>query len=276
MIVCKALNNKRFDSKEILFKELKENKQIIYDTRKATIKKDVITELPLIKDFDYTKAPFEMKDGFVYAVINSTNIMDSHDDVHGEDIWNKSAKEQNGKTYFVADHKMNVDGIVVDKQHVNIQLYKTTFRQIGVELEGKTTILVYEMPISEFENDKLKAKYEKGQQLQNSISMEYVSQELAINSTAKEYAEEYEVYKNNIDKVANKEAVEKQGYFFYVPQAKIRNEGSAVPFGSNSATPVFFGKNIVKAVSNTSTKTESEPSKDTQEIISFIKNKKFI
>lgn len=272
MIRCKELN-KDFDSKDALFLALKENKDAIIKQKKSELKETRSTELPLVKDFDF-EAPFETEKGYFYAIINSTNILDSHGDVHADTIWNKSAKEQNGRTYYVADHELKIGSIICNPKDVEIQLHKTTFKDIGYDLEGETTLLVYKMPIDAIRNDNARRIIENKEQMENSIRMEYVDMILCIKTDLEELKEENENYEKYYPIIANKNDVDKQGYFWLQKEAKIVKEGSMVLFGSNSATHIIYHKEI-EAVSDTSK--QDEPSIDTQkaQTIDFLTSIKF-
>lgn len=258
MIKCKELN-KDFDSKEAMFLALKADKSNIIKAKKSVIKESRSSELPLLKDFDF-KAPFETEKGYFYAIINSTNILDSHGDVHADSIWNKSAKEQNGRTYYVADHELKINSIICNPKDVEIQLHKTTFKEIGYDLEGSTTLLVYKMREDAIRNENARSIIENKEQIENSVRMEYVDMILCVDSDNEELKEENDNFKKHYSSVANKDAVDKLGYFWLQTTAKIVKEGSMVLFGSNSATHIVYHKEI-EAVSNTS---KTEPSKDTQ------------
>ena len=70
----------------------------------------------------------------------------------------------------------------------------------------------------------------------------------------KDYEEEYKAWQSYISEVANKELAYEKGYFYYIKEAAIAMEGSAVLRGSNSITPTL-----------TSLETKNiEPSGDTQ------------
>lgn len=271
MIKCKELN-KSFDTKHDLFLALKANKDAIIKQKKAELKESRSTELPLIKDFDF-KAPFPTKKGFFYPIINSTNIIDSHKDLHLPTIWNKSAKEQNGKVSYVTDHEIKINNIICYPEDVNIQLHKTTFKDIGYDLEGETTLLVYEMLLDSVENDSAKNVLQKRRRVENSIRMAYVDMKLCINSKSPDFINEKEDFDTYIKYAANKDLLGDLDYFWAIPEAKIVKEGSMVMSGSNPATHIFYHKDT-EAVSNTSDK--SEPSKDTQtELKDLLTNIKF-
>ena len=273
MIICKELNQK-FDKKEAMFLALKENKEKIIEFKKSEIKTHDGYDLPLIDGFNY-KAPFETEQGYFYAVINSTNLVDSHKDLQLPKSWNRTSKT--AKPYYVEDHELKVSHMIVDKDNVEVFLHKTTFKEIGVDLEGETTLLVYKMPINEI-NTKTNA-YEiinKRKQCQNSVRMRYYDIVMCIDSEEKDLKEE----KKNWDKyepiVANKKAIE-DGYFFAVIEAGIEKEGSMVLFGSNSATPIFYHNSDSLQGSQekaTPDNTHKKASIDAQEFKSLIMSKK--
>jgi hypothetical protein len=92
------------------------------------------------------------------------------------------------------------------------------------------------------------------------VGMQYVKIDLAVNDEDEE--EEYKVWQDNIGKIANREAVEKEGFFWLVREAKLI-EISAVLMGSNPITPTL---EAAKSTSET-----TEPSNDTQKTELFFK-----
>ena len=87
---------------------------------------------------------------------------------------------------------------------------------------------------------------------------------LAVNSEDKDLRTEKKAYDNIIDKVANKEEVEKDGYFWIVKQLAIRNEGSMVTLGSNDATPIIYtqpSNDTDKIESSNDTQTDTKDTK---------------
>lgn len=265
MIKCKELN-KSFESKDALFLALKQNKESIIKQKKSELKESRSSELPLLKDFDY-KAPFVTEKGYFYAIINSTNILDSHGDVHLDSIWNKSAKEQNGKTYYVADHELKIGSVICNPKDVDIQLHKTTFKDIGYDLEGNTTLLVYKMPLNAIRNENARTIIDNKEQVENSIRMEYIDMMLCVNSENKELEEEKTNYDNYSHLVANKVDLEERGYFWAVSEAKIKKEGSMVLFGSNSATHIIYHN---EAAASTSDKVEPQESTQKEQLKEFL------
>ena len=39
----------------------------------------------------------DLDDNFHYIAVNTTNVLDSHGDLHVKGLWNKSVKDQQGK-----------------------------------------------------------------------------------------------------------------------------------------------------------------------------------
>ena len=86
---------------------------------------------------------------------------------------------------------------------------------------------------------------------EHSVGMMYVKVLLAVNNDSKEYKEEFATWNKHIEDIVNRKAVEDQGFFWAVKEAKVI-EGSAVVKGSNPLTPT------------TSVEAKTEPSEDTQ------------
>ena len=91
-------------------------------------------------------------------------------------------------------------------------------------------------------------EYRLGHVKNHSVGMRYVTLDLAINDEA--YLANYELWNKYIDKIANKDDAEQQGYFWPVTEAKVV-EGSAVPLGSNIITPTQSVKNTPGPLAST-------------------------
>lgn len=261
MLYNKVLN-KEFATKEEMTDALVENKKLLIDAKKSELKtkvcdfhivpsKDGEADKTLLGDA--SKIEFGST---IYAVINTTNWLDSHEDVHAKSIWNKSAKEQNGKTYFVCDHKLDVTKVIATPDDVNILLKELDWSELGVDLKGKTTALIFETKLQEYANESYVKLIKAGKRLQHSIRMRYIDVALCVND--KKHDAEYKNWVAFIGEVANRKEAEELGYFYYIKEAAIAMEGSAVVFGSNSATPTLT--ELPKNENST------EPTEVTQEI----------
>ena len=267
MIVCKELN-KSFESKELLFKDLQANKQEILDFKKAQIlkscDKDNATNFKpilLSKSLEQIKS-FEVDNDYYYIAVNSTNILDSHSDLHVKGIWNKTVKEQQGKNYLVSDHKLEIDKVIAKSKDVEMFTAEVPFSTIGKEYDGTTEVLIYKVAKDKIINPLIKEWLDSGDEIQASVRMQYVSIDMALNSTDKSDVYEKKVYDEYIDKIANKSDFESIDYFFVVKDAKNVRESSLVLFGSNGATGLIQENKTDADIITPEIK--NEPSNDTQ------------
>lgn len=242
MFKSKDFPERIFESKNDLFAELRKNADTIIALKKAesyeSFKKGCAYTGFLLKQSSTTKAGPHMKEGFIYPVINTTNYLDSHRDVHFDGIWNKSAREQNGKLFYVADHTTNIDNIIAWPEDVNVMVKSVPWSFVGKSYSGNTEALMYEIAKNKIVHDKAKRIIEEKRPVQNSVRMMYVKIHLGMNSELEEDKKYKEYYDSKISKIANFEDVEELGYFWGIEEAKIVTEGSMVIRGSNDATPI--------------------------------------
>jgi hypothetical protein len=264
MIVVKEFPNKQFNSKEELFKALRENKNTLIAQKKMITKQaDAVIHYVQVENEKGETIKATYSDTSVInqlkaeLVINTTNLMDSHSDVHIKGIWNKSAKEQKN-LLLLQEHKMTFDHIISD--NVSATVKEVKWSDLCYSYKGTTEALTFDVLIDKQRNPFMFDQYAKGYVKEHSVGMRYVKMELAINSDSKWDVEEKEIWDNYIDQVVNKEQAEEQGYFWAVLEAKIV-EGSAVVKGSNFATPTIN----VEAVKDDTPTITTEPTEVTQE-----------
>ena len=261
---CKALD-KEFDNKAQMFSELKASKSVLIDKKKSEVKKK---DNSLIHRLSNPAKGIAEKEGFVYPVISNTNYLDSHDDVHLNGSMTKTINEQSNKVYYLADHKLEVNNIIATPKNVNILLKTVNWADLLKSYEGQTQLMLFEINKQYLMHDKAIKMIEQKEALQNSIRMQYVTLDMAINSNDEAYKEEYKVWQEVYPQIANKDKADEAGYFFAVRELKIIKEGSMVLFGSNDATPI----DQKEAVNDTSN--YNEPSEDTQSINELLTNVK--
>ena len=257
MITVKEFPDQSFETKEDLFKALRDNKKALIAQKKMQTKHaDSVSAYAVTKEDvkDANKADAaSIKDAnkiTVKSAINTINVLDSHGDVHLPGIWNKSVKERKD-LYLLQEHQMKFDHIISDKVKASVD--QISWSDLGVSYSGKTEVLMFESEISKEDSPFMFDMYVKGKVKNHSVGMRYVKMQLALNSDSKYDVEEKEVWDKYIDQVVNKEQAEAQGYFWAVHEAKII-EGSAVPVGSNTITPTI----TTEAAKSTSEKTEPE------------------
>lgn len=283
MIKCAVLG-KEYSTKEEMFKELIDNKSKIISLKTSTIKNsegvhlktiengEVLREIQANGRDEQSKADADSNGfdaGFIYPVINTTNIMDSHKDVHFDGIWDKSVVEQQGKIFYAINHELKIGSIIAYPEDVEAFTKIMTFKELGYDVEGSTQALIYKIKkevLTTYANEDARKTIEAKLPAQNSVRMQYVKMELGVNSENPDYKGEKAFYDKHIKSISNRDEVAIDGYFFGVAEAKIYKEGSLVLFGSNSVTPVLHAKEPEKSTLE-KTDTELEAEKSLQEQI---------
>lgn len=241
-IFCKSLD-KEFATKEDMFAELKANKDRLISLKKATIKESDPICLHIKTDESQKADGEEGTIGYgsvIYPVINTTNFLDSHGDVHIDGLWDVSVKDQQGKVYYIINHDLMIGSVISYPDDVEPMLQTLNWKQLGLDYQGTTQALIFKTTLKEYANqDAFRAIVAK-KPLQNSIRMRYIDMALCIDDKREDYKQEKANFDKYIDRIANKDVALEEGYFWAITQAAIWKEGSAVLFGSNSATPIRY------------------------------------
>jgi hypothetical protein len=255
-IFCKELN-KSFENKDDLFKALFENEKLIIDAKKTEIKSidkgsQIVTKQNEIEKSlnNQTEKGLKFDADYYYFVVNSANILDSHNDMHVDGNWEKSKKEKQGKNYLVLEHKTEFDNIIAMPKDIEMITAKVPFSLLGKSYDGETYSLIYKVAKDKIVHPKIKEFLEKGYDLQASVRVQYVKIESAFNTNNKEYAKQKEIYDTYYPLIANKDNFKEIEYFWVIKEAKNVMESSLLLFGSNDATGRIDNK--------------EEPSDDTQ------------
>ena len=251
---------KEFSTQKELFSFLVENKQrLIAQKKQSTKHADCVVFSLLADEKDNANksnnpiAASKLDEIKVKIVLNTTNLMDSHSDVHIPGLWSKTLSEAKFLTHL-QEHQMKFDKIISDGNDLKSYTVKMPWLEVGEKYEGETEALIFESIIKRSRNEYMFKAYANGWVKNHSVGMGYVKIVMCIND--KDYGAEFEAWEKYISFVANKERAEEKGYFWAVTEAKLY-EGSAVPMGSNWATPTL--ENNMKT---------GEPSEnDTQETI---------
>lgn len=231
-----------FHTKKEFLNYIKENKTFLVAEKKAKLKyaDSTIYNTPVFEKTEQNKS-FLNPENFkgdaikVKAVINTTNIMDSHSDVHLPGIWNKTVKESKG-FYLLQEHQMTFSNII--SSDVKASVEEMNWLDLGYNAVGKSQALVFEASIHKDRNPFMFEQYLKGYVKEHSVGMQYVKIELAVNDGGKDFEKEQEMWDKYIGQVINRKEAEEQGYFWAVMEAKAI-EGSAVVKGSNQVTPTL-------------------------------------
>ena len=267
-------DDKKFKTKKELYKFLVDNKDTLIAQKKSTKKEvdcGVIVSPTIVKDAkkankqesELIQDPDKIK---VVAIINTTNLMDSHSDVHLPGIWKKSISE-NKFILHVQEHESHeFEKIISEGDDLKVYTKNYTWSELGYDFEGTTEALVFESIVRKARNEFMFKQYANGWVKNHSVGMYYVRMDIAIND--EDYPNEFEAWNKYYPEVANKETADERGYFWYVLEAKVI-EGSAVPLGSNYITPTISVEST-KAAPEESTQQETiEPPSSTQKVLDY-------
>ena len=275
------IDESKFATKEELIDFVVANKKSILMQKKAALKfADAVSFYSPVINKDGSEIKAEPKTAAelmkqdaikVRVVINTTNLMDSHRDVHMKGTFKQSVK-QNKSFLHLQEHQSKFEAIISDEAKASLKIYD--WADLGYDFKGQTEALVFDSEIRADRNKFMFEQYAKGFVKNHSVGMQYINIEMAVND--ERYPAEKAIWDKWIEEVANKDEAERVGYFWAVTEAKVI-EGSAVVRGSNYATPTLSTKeaeeNDEEPLKNTlSNDTESrEDTFDPIEIKEFIK-----
>jgi len=247
--IAEIVANKEF---ELMSRIGKDKNADAYGGNVSYILDDDRTEV--LKAEDIPKSVTKIK---VRSIINTTKLYDSHGDVHIDQLWNKSLKD-NRKIYLLNKHERDHANVI--SRNVHAFTKQIPWIELGLPFEGNTQALIFDS-IIDSESMGSNARflfddYRKGYVDQHSVGMKYVELTLAVNDDR--YKEEFKAWEKFFPEVANKEDAFNMGYFWAVTQAKII-EGSAVLMGANYATPTLHVEEKTEPVKAT----QQEPMKVT-------------
>ncbi len=143
----------KFENIELLdafiSKELKHDKAKLYSMKKASFKE--------ADSFSFDLSKLDSKDESIKAIvttpiidatkirvksiINTTNLLDSHGDVHIKNIWKKSIQE-NKSMYLLNSHQQKFEYVITD--NVTPLAQTMSWKSLGFDFEGNTQALVFD------------------------------------------------------------------------------------------------------------------------------------
>jgi hypothetical protein len=258
----------KYTNKAELFRFLKDNRGTLIAQKKYDMKRADVVSFHALSFSDKGENTAKAASGDtesllakevikVRSIINTTNLLDSHKDVHIPGLWNKSLKEQRNLC-LLQEHQYSFDHIIASG--VKAHAMKMTWKELGFDFDGQTEALVFDSEIEKTRNPYMFDQYARGYVNNHSVGMRYVQLFLCVNSEDKYYIEEKENWDKYIGEVINAGEAEESGFFWAVTEAKVV-EGSAVPLGSNWATPTQSVKEISEPSEDT--RQYKEPSEDT-------------
>lgn len=247
----KQFPEKSFTDSMDLIRFMQQNKEELFAIKKAEIKTK--SEPLLCNDiFEKSFEPIieDIITDFIHVktVINTTNVIDSHLDLHLQGIWNKTVKD-NPFSYHLKSHMSDFEYVIANKAKSYNE--NMNFKDLGLAVDMDMQANINEFFLQRKKLPIMFDAYKNGEVKEHSVGMMYVDIDIAYRDESSQ--KEMDFFNEMRSKAINPEAADEYGYFWVVSQAKKR-EGSAVVFGSNSITPTLFVKNY-------------EPSKDTRKDI---------
>jgi hypothetical protein len=239
--------------KKELFKYLVDNKDKLIAQKKGILKEAdgyFFGGVPTLEKTGVGKAVKAAVDANidaleVKAIINTTNWMDSHYDVHLPKIWNKSLKENN-MIMHVQEHKMHMfDKIISEGEDLKAFVKNYSWKELGFNYPGSTQALQFDSIVRRSRNEYMFGQYNNKYVKNHSVGMRYVGLVMCIND--EDYGAEYEAWEKYYPEIVNKDVADEKGFFWAIKEAKVI-EGSAVPLGSNVVTPTISVQAASKAL----------------------------
>jgi hypothetical protein len=167
----------KFESKSELFKWLKTNKSLLIDSKKSQLKHGDLVIHGSVQGEGVTKASLTPTGDKIQvkAVINTTNVMDSHLDVHIKGLWKKTLTENKGRFYMLQEHNMSFDKVIAYPESVKAYTESFEFKKLGFSgLKGETEALVFDAEISKEDNAEMFRLYSQNKVRNHSVGMRYV------------------------------------------------------------------------------------------------------
>lgn len=261
----------QFATKEETFAFLRRNKDIFKAMKKAEKKladgvggafyfNDTIeNESKIIKANDFTGDKEKATKIKIVPVINTTNLLDSHMDVHMPKLWNRSIKNISRPRILNQEHKgYEFTKVIADNIIPKVELI--SWSDLGYDWAGKTEALIYPTDVEKIRNEYMFKQYINGWVKNHSVEMYYIQLHLAMfsdNKADKAERDNWEEYRPNI---INGDVADEFKWFWAVTEAK-EVGGAAVPQGSNYVTPT----QMVEDVSSNKHTLHNEPPNDTHE-----------
>ena len=241
MSVLKCIELKcEFKHNTEMFLAIKENLDSIISNKRANKTKSMPMSGLFLDSYTASKTIKGLDGGFVYPVINTTNYMDSHNDVHIDGIWDKSIVEKAGLVHYTTDHELKISNIIAYPKQVEMMIKETSFKELGYNAGGNTQAFLFKVDPKDFLNSDAKKIIDNKIPIQHSVSMVYGDMVLCAKSEDKELKEENDNFNQYIEKVSNRDYAESKAFFWAQKEASIGDEGSMVTRGSNGLTPMLY------------------------------------
>lgn len=239
-----------FKTRKELFEHIVKHEEDIFAQAKMKMKEaDGLGHYPLaIKGSDVEKShsveDLLAKESLqTKLAINTTNVIDSHLDMHMPGLWAKSLKESK-RILHLQEHSRKFQDVISKGSNLRAYTETRTWESLGFSMEGKTQVLTFDSNILKSQNQYMFEQYAKGNVDEHSVGMLYVKMVTCIDDD--DFPVQQENFEKYIKECANPEVVKAGKLFWAVLEAKAI-EGSAVTLGSNSFTPTIDIKEEIQS-----------------------------
>ena len=236
----KQFPDKSFTDKMDMVRFMQKNKDELFAVKKSEYKtksEAILKSGIFIKEFEPIIEDISGDFIEVKTIINTTNVIDSHMDLHLQNMWNKTVKE-NPFTYHLKSHKADFEFVISDRAKSYNE--KMNFKDLGLSIDKEMDANISEFIMQRKKLPLMFDAYKSGEVKQHSVGMTYINYDLAYYD--EDSQKEMEFFNEMKAKAINPEIAEEHGYVWIVYEGNKR-EGSAVVFGSNSITPTLSVKN---------------------------------
>jgi hypothetical protein len=193
----------------------------------------------------------------VKALINSTNLIDSHLDLHTFKAWNKSVSD-NKTTYVLQEHQNKFTHVMSRKAANTNEVMN--FKDFGFgDMDFTANISTFQLKRED--NPFMFDQYALGKVTNHSVGMLYVMGKIELAYYDEDSEKNMQYFERMKAQAINPDVADEYGFFWVVSEA-VKREGSAVVFGSNPVTPTLSVKNYEPQKHSESNK--NEPPQGTQ------------
>ena len=263
----KQFPNKSFTDKMDLVRFMQKNREEMFAVKKAEYKtksEAVLSGGLFIKAFEPIIEDISGDFIQVKAIINTTNVIDSHMDLHRKGIWNKTVSD-NPFSHHLKSHKSDFEYVISDKAKSYNE--RMNFKDLGLSVDMDMDANINEFVMERKKLPLMFDAYKNGEVTQHSIGMIYVNLDIAFYD--EESQKEMDFFNQIKSEAINPEVADEHGFVWVVSEAKKR-EGSAVVFGSNSITPTLSVKNYEPQKSTRKIEPSSDTQKEVKKSLTFI------
>jgi hypothetical protein len=250
----KQLSEKSFETKMDLIRAIKKDydnilrfKALEYKNNANKIIEKQTINYQLMEDFKIEMEEIKGDKILIKTIANSTNVIDSHLDLHLFSTWDKNVLEN--KTTLQLQEHVNRFSNLLNKKAKNYNEVRK-FSDFGINSNMEFKANISEFVLEHKDNPFMFDNYVQGKVTQHSVGMMYVWGKMELAYYDEDSEKNMDFFEKAKSQAINPEIADENGYVWVISEA-IKRENSSVLMGSNPLTPTLSIKNY-------------EPLKDTQ------------